>query len=49
MRYYMHKSDVSQGDWYDTIDYALSRGWIERTGQIDGSGEVYNWRGRCSS
>ena len=43
MRYYMYKLGVSQSDWLTTIDYAIGRGWVEPTGQIDSSGPVYNW------
>jgi len=43
MRFYMHKSTVSQSDWWDTIDYAIGRGWIVPTGAKDATGPIYNW------
>jgi len=46
MRYYCSRLNLYQKDWYKTLDYAISRGWIEYTGQIDGAGKVYSWRGR---
>lgn len=43
MRYYMHRARVSQSDWLTTLDYALSRGWVRETGQVDDAGKVYDW------
>lgn len=48
MRYFVGnpKFDITRQDWIDTIDYAISRGWIEDTGRKEPTGQVYNWRGK---
>jgi hypothetical protein len=43
MRAYLHRLDMLESDWLQTLDYALKRGWMVETGQVDAAGAVYNW------
>lgn len=45
-KYYTSRIETSCANWYKTIDYCRSRGWIEDTGHRSKLGIIYRWCGK---